>query len=157
VHLKTGCWTQPLPKTQSPACRELLDQEEPLQSWISARKGAGEAFIVLGDFNRAMDGRDTFFPALQQAAPLIRATQGHSSPCWSGGNFIDHILAGGQAAQWMQPDSLKVLVYRETEPSWKDRLSDHCPVSVRLVIPEYSATSARRRPTPQSGNSTSSQ
>jgi endonuclease/exonuclease/phosphatase family metal-dependent hydrolase len=136
VHLKTGCWTQPMPKTQSPACRELLDQEGPLQSWISDRKSAGEAFLVLGDFNRAMEGRDTFFAALQQAAPLVRATAGHSSPCWGGGNFIDHILAGGPAAQWMQPDSLKVLVYRETDPTLKERLSDHCPVSVRLAVPD---------------------
>ena len=136
VHLKTGCWRQPLPKTQSQACRELLEQEAPLQGWISARKAAGEAFIILGDFNRSMDGRDAFFAALQQAAPLVRATEGHSSPCWGGGDFIDHILAGGPATQWMQADSLKVLVYQETEKAWKERLSDHCPVSVRLVIPE---------------------
>ncbi len=135
VHLKTGCWTQPLPRSHRPACRELLDQEAPLQSWISARQAAGEAFIILGDFNRVMDGRDTFFSTLQQAAPLIRATAGHSTPCWGGGSFIDHVLAGGPAAQWMKPDSLKVLVYRETEASWRERLSDHCPVSVTLDVP----------------------
>jgi hypothetical protein len=50
-------------------------------------------------------------------------------------NFIDHILAGGAAANWMRTDTLRVLTYRETDQSWKDRLSDHCPVSVRLAVP----------------------
>jgi hypothetical protein len=35
----------------------------------------------------------------------------------------------------MQPDTLKVLVYQETDPALKGRLSDHCAVSVRLTIP----------------------
>jgi len=29
-----------------------------------------------------------------------------------------------------------VLVYRETGAAWKRRLSDHCPVSVRLHVPD---------------------
>jgi endonuclease/exonuclease/phosphatase family metal-dependent hydrolase len=83
-----------------------------------------------------MDGRDQFLAALQQTAPLSRATEGHSSPCWGAETFIDHILAGGIAKDWMRSDSLRVLRYRETEADWKERLSDHCPVSVRLNIPD---------------------
>ena len=60
----------------------------------------------------------------------------HSSPCWGNESFIDHILAGGAAAAWMRPDTLRVLTFRETDPAWKDRLSDHCPVSVRFLVPE---------------------
>lgn len=136
VHLKKGCRDQPLPKAKGRACAELKDQVAPLVDWITARKTEGVPFIILGDFNRWMDPRDTFLAALRNAAPLARATEGRSSPCWGSENFIDHILAGGPAAAWMQPDTLKVLVYRETEPEWRDRLSDHCPVSVRLTIPE---------------------
>ncbi|WP_428484455.1 endonuclease/exonuclease/phosphatase family protein [Rhodopila sp.] len=135
VHLKKGCRDVPLARARSRACRELKEQVAPLEAWIEARKDAGEAFIVLGDFNRWMDGRDTFVAALREAAPLVRATEGHSSPCWGSESFIDHILAGGAAADWMQPATLKVLVYRETERAWKDRLSDHCPVSVELSVP----------------------
>jgi endonuclease/exonuclease/phosphatase family metal-dependent hydrolase len=136
VHLKKGCRDQPLPRAKSPACAELEDQVAPLVNWITERKNEGVPFIILGDFNRWMDGRDALLADLRKAAPLVRATEGRSSPCWGSENFIDHILAGGEAANWMQPSTLRVLIYRETEPAWRDRLSDHCPVSVRFLVPD---------------------
>lgn len=136
VHLKKGCRDVPLAKAKSHVCEELRDQVPVLSDWITERQQDGVPFVILGDFNRWMDGRDTFLADLRKAAPLVRATEGHSSPCWGGENFIDHILAGGAAAGWMHPDTLRVLTYNETDRSWKDRLSDHCPVSVRLVVPD---------------------
>jgi hypothetical protein len=82
-----------------------------------------------------MDGRDQFWPQLERVAPLARATDGKFSTCWGNESFIDHIIAGGPARDWMQPDSLRVLVYRETDYAWKEHLSDHCPVSVRFHMP----------------------
>jgi endonuclease/exonuclease/phosphatase family metal-dependent hydrolase len=136
VHLKTGCRSQNLARTNDRACLELKDQIPPLADWIAARQRDGIPFIVLGDFNRWMDGRDSLIADLRKAAPLVRATEGHSSPCWGNETFIDHILAGGAAAAWMRPDTLRVLTYRETDPAMKDRLSDHCPVSVRFSPPD---------------------
>jgi endonuclease/exonuclease/phosphatase family metal-dependent hydrolase len=121
VHLKTGCQAQPLAHSTRRSCVELAEKTP---------------FLVLGDFNRWMEGRDQFIAALRQAGPLRRATEGRSSPCWGAETFIDHILAGGAAIDWMRSDTLRVLRYRETEPAWKERLSDHCPVSVRLVVPD---------------------
>jgi exonuclease III len=66
---------------------------------------------------------------------LTRATEGRASPCWGGEAFIDHIMLGGAAREWLQPDTLRVLTYRETGAEWQQRLSDHCPVSVRLRVP----------------------
>ncbi|HEX2940085.1 MAG TPA: endonuclease/exonuclease/phosphatase family protein [Rhodopila sp.] len=136
VHLKKGCRAAPLPRAHSRACLELKEQVPPLQDWIQARVQDHMPFLILGDFNRWMDGDDTFLESLTRIAPLLRATAGHSSPCWGGEHFIDHILAGGGAARWIVPDSLRVMVYRETGQEWRDRLSDHCPVSVRLYTPE---------------------
>jgi endonuclease/exonuclease/phosphatase family metal-dependent hydrolase len=136
VHLKKGCPERPLLKAKGAACGELREQVAPLVDWITARRNEGVPFVILGDFNRWMDGRDGFLAELRKAAPLARATEGRSSPCWGNENFIDHILAGGDAANWVQPNTLRVLVYRETEPGWRDRLSDHCPVSVRFSVPE---------------------
>ncbi len=136
VHLKKGCREVPLPNANSHVCEELREQVPFLADWISARRQEGIPFLVLGDFNRWMDGNDTFLAALRKAAPLVRATEGHSSPCWGAENFIDHILAGDAAASWMRPDTLRVMTYKETDRSMKDRLSDHCPVSVRFVVPD---------------------
>jgi endonuclease/exonuclease/phosphatase family metal-dependent hydrolase len=134
VHLKTGCRNAALTGS-NPSCTILRKQMAPLEAWIAARQAEGVAYIILGDFNRWMDNGDAFWAGLTTAAPLLRATAGKSSPCWGGGGFIDHIIAGGAARSWMQPDSLRVLVYREREPEWKERLSDHCPVSVRFDLP----------------------
>jgi endonuclease/exonuclease/phosphatase family metal-dependent hydrolase len=136
VHLKTGCFDQPIDGSKRKNCEELQQQVAPLADWITARRAEGVAFAVIGDFNRHMNAHDQFLAALNQAAPLLRADDGHTSPCWGGEEFIDHIILGGAARDWLQADSLRVLTYRETGDEWKERLSDHCPVSVRLHVPD---------------------
>jgi endonuclease/exonuclease/phosphatase family metal-dependent hydrolase len=136
VHLKTGCFDQRLSTLSSRACAELRDQIPPLLDWIRLCQAEGVAFAILGDFNRHMDGRDQFWPALRQLAPLTRATEGRASPCWGGEAFIDHVVLGGAARDWLEANSLRVLTYRENGAEWKQRLSDHCPVSVRLRLPD---------------------
>jgi endonuclease/exonuclease/phosphatase family metal-dependent hydrolase len=134
VHLKSGCHDQRLSNTGR-TCDTLRRQIAPLQGWIAQRRDEGVPFLLMGDFNRRMEGPDDLLAALNRAAPLVRTTEGKASACWGGNSFIDHILAGGAARAWIRPDSLRVLVYRESEAA-KERLSDHCAVSVRLVLPE---------------------
>ena len=135
VHLKTGCHQARL-SSPSRNCRTLERQVTPMQGWIAQRRDESAAFVLLGDFNRVMDGRDDLLAALNASAPLARVTEGQGTPCWGGNSFIDHILAGGAARGWMDPASLRVLVYRETGPAAKERLSDHCPLSVRFRLPD---------------------
>jgi len=136
VHLKTGCREDPPERSARPGCAALARQVPALAGWIAQRRAEGAAFLVLGDFNRWMGPGDPVLAALEAAAPLARATEGKSSPCWGWENFIDHILAGGAAWGWMQADTLRVTTYRESGEGWKERLSDHCPVSVRLAMPD---------------------
>lgn len=132
VHLKTGCWDNP-PTERSHACPLLLQQFLVLQNWISERQKNGEAFIILGDFNRRMTQHDPFFQLLGKAGTIKLATAGFASPCAGGSYFIDHVLLGGAALGWLQPNSLRTMLYAPDEHAV---VSDHCPVSVRMQIPD---------------------
>ncbi len=133
IHLKAGCARDRLVEPQRFDCVQLARQVPVLAGWIRAREAEGAAYAILGDFNRELDGRDDAWRALTQAGPLLHANGGQASPCWGGGRaFIDHILLGGAARQWLVPRSLGVLVYRETDRDARDRLSDHCPIRVTL-------------------------
>lgn len=137
VHLAAGCHFDAFATSNRPQCDTLARQMPPLVGWIAERRREGVPFLILGDFNRRIpsDNRDDLMRALEQAAPLLRATQGRSNPCWGGGHFISHIFAGGAARGWVVRDSLRVLVYEERDRRYRDRLSDHCPISIRLRIP----------------------
>jgi endonuclease/exonuclease/phosphatase family metal-dependent hydrolase len=134
VHLKSGCQQGQLERPAEP-CVALRKQIPIVQAWIAARQSEGVAFAIIGDFNRVMDAPDKLIEDLRTAAPLARATEGAANPCWGGERFIDHILLGGDAIVWLVPDSLRVLVYRETDDEARSVVSDHCPVSVRLTWP----------------------
>lgn len=132
VHLKTGCWDQPLGQ-KGHSCPVLRKQFSVIEDWILERQDEGEAFAVIGDFNRRLTLEDPLLKPLLQAGPLTLTTAGHASPCDGGEYFIDHILLGNAARSWLVPDSLRVMTYKD-DASTKG-LSDHCPVSVRLQVP----------------------
>jgi endonuclease/exonuclease/phosphatase family metal-dependent hydrolase len=134
VHLKTGCHFDHLATSRRPQCATLRDQVAILQRWIAQRRVEGVAFALVGDFNRVMDAQDDVLASLEAIAPLTSITAGRDSPCWGGGHFIDQILAGGPARGWLDPDSLRVLVYREPL-GMREHLSDHCPVSAKFHLP----------------------
>ncbi|WP_338331795.1 endonuclease/exonuclease/phosphatase family protein [Acetobacter sp. LMG 32666] len=133
VHFKTGCWDNPLSETHH-ACPILFQQFRALQDWLIQRVHNGESFAIIGDFNRRMTRTDPLFIALNQITPLDLVTAGHASPCLNGSSFIDHILLGGAAPQWKEPDSLRVMTIPQNTGT---TLSDHCPVSITLHIPQH--------------------
>ena len=136
VHLKQGCQYLAFGRTPQTTCVTLMSQFDVIAQWITARRDEHVPFLVMGDFNRGLDKNDPFSNDLRGPTQLTRATEGFSSPCWGHESFIDHILVGGTARDWVVPNTMRVLTYRETDPAWKERLSDHCPVSVRLAVPD---------------------
>ncbi len=131
VHLKTGCLTDSIARSSRAQCATLARQIAPLAAWAGARAHEKIPFVLAGDFNRVLDEPEEMGAALAAAAPLLRATAGFENPCWNGAPFIDHIFLGGPARDWLEPDSLRVQIFHE-KASLKQRLSDHCPVSVML-------------------------
>jgi endonuclease/exonuclease/phosphatase family metal-dependent hydrolase len=139
IHLDGGCSQGSIRQPNSSDCQSLGQQAQILAEWITERRRENMPFVILGDFNRRFSRDDDMLPLLNAASPMRRATEGLSNPCWSrdgqGRAFIDHILLGLRAADWLVKDSFRVFSYGERDPALRDVISDHCPISVRLQLP----------------------
>ncbi len=137
VHLKSGCFSKPLTPGNT-SCGKLQEQVPVLEEWIDARAGDEMPFIVLGDFNRRFNlPGDSFWSEIDDSQPanadLFKVTEGEKSQCWGGQypEYIDHIVLDKITTGWLVNDSFKQLVFTE-DTSFRDVLSDHCPISVMI-------------------------
>jgi endonuclease/exonuclease/phosphatase family metal-dependent hydrolase len=150
VHLKSGCSSKPLTAPDK-ACHDLARQAPILEAWIDAQAAAGRRFAVLGDFNRDLlseasrgdllgkdgglwaDIADGTPPeaALQNAAagaPFRNCVPGQGYH-----GYIDNIVLSHTLAVEAVLGSFARLTYSAADARHA-RLSDHCPVSIRLNI-----------------------
>jgi endonuclease/exonuclease/phosphatase family metal-dependent hydrolase len=139
IHLDGGCSQGSVRQPNNSDCQSLGQQAHILAEWITERRRENMPFVILGDFNRRFSRDDEMLAILNAASPMRRATEGFSNPCWArdgqGRAFVDHILLGLRAADWLVKDSFRVLSYTERDPALRDVISDHCPISVRLQLP----------------------
>jgi endonuclease/exonuclease/phosphatase family metal-dependent hydrolase len=140
IHLKTGCWDDPLEPGPG-ACGILARQLPVLEAWIDARAREGVPFAVLGDFNRRFERPDTFWPEIDDGDPpdarLTDVAAGRTSGCWGGEfpRYVDHIVLGRSAAAWLEPGSIRQLLFEPWDARYKSTLSDHCPLAATLDLP----------------------
>ncbi len=136
VHLKSGCARDPL-DSPTAACRLLAEQAVALGDWIAASAAAGTHFIVLGDLNRpAAPPDDPFWSRLHPETFVSSASLLPFRNCVFGApyaEFIDHILIGTSLAAQVPPDGFGQFRYR-AEEAMQFQLSDHCPVSVKILL-----------------------
>ncbi len=139
VHLRSGCWGDPL-DTRSAFCDALRRQLPALEAWIDARAAEGVPFVVLGDFNRRFDlPGEEFWREIDDGKPLnadlYRITQGETQLCWDRefNLFIDHIVFDKQSTRWIRPYTFEQIVFQESA-AFKKKLSDHCPIAVVLEV-----------------------
>ncbi len=134
------CFSGPLYASPSnPNCAVLAEQLPILERWIDRHAVRGERFIILGDFNRQLNlPGDEFWREIDDnqptpAADLERATADHlGSGCHPRyPELIDHIVLDRGTDLMVRENTLRIMPYAE---SWETRPSDHCPVSVDLVL-----------------------
>ena len=161
VHLKSGCFNHPLDNNsirlmantstqkikQKEACSILSKQIEPLRHWLDKQAKEKKAYIVVGDFNRRfvkdISLNDSEKKGLWQALndkrqkSLWTPTITVNSTCWDGyhKDYIDHIIFNPKAKKMYQANSFNQLVFKEKHTHKISRsLSDHCPISVKLIF-----------------------
>lgn len=132
VHLKSGCFDRPLSDRENQVCARLQTQVPVLGRWVADRQAAGEAFAILGDFNRrleadaALPAAESLWAALAASAPVARITQGEPyRRCRAGERytaFIDNIVLGGALAV-VRRDLVHIGMTDAPEGAV---LSDHC-------------------------------
>jgi endonuclease/exonuclease/phosphatase family metal-dependent hydrolase len=148
VHLKSGCSSEAL-NARAKACRELARQTPILVAWIDAQARAGRRFAVLGDFNRNLLSEESHHAAYGKSvwaeladgsppeAALRNAASGQAfRNCMPGQGYrgyIDNIVLSRTLAAGVVPGSFARLTYSAADARHA-RLSDHCPVSIRLNI-----------------------
>jgi len=145
VHLKASCNRDPLTHARDD-CRILQRQVPVLEEWIDRRARAGEAFGVIGDFNRRFDreravARDekgaivALWPEIDDGDPpgadLVNPGVGHGAIGCSNGHGkrmpIDYLILGERLAGRLVPGSFRAWDY----PAG-GRWPDHCVISIEL-------------------------
>lgn len=135
VHLKSGCNSGREPT--DPDCPVLFDQLPMLEGWTEARAREGQAFVVLGDWNRRLASRnDAFLADLNDNDPVeanLTLTSGdRPAGCKARyREFIDFIATGGEATRRIEPGSFEEYVYGGAPEA--EHPSDHCPISIRIA------------------------
>jgi len=130
VHLKASCPSQTLTGDKRD-CQTLLKQQPILEEqWMEERYRAGEAFIVLGDFNRHLLTQGDEFWALTndgEPAGLKLKSLSASKEAQCSKKYpkrIDHIVVDDRANAMVKANSFQVLTFADG-----DNPSDHCPIS----------------------------
>ena len=145
VHLKSACHAEPLSDPRD-ACRQLQQQVPILEDWIDRRARAGNAFAVIGDFNRRLDreretARDdkgaviALWPEINDGDPpgaeLVNPGVEHGAVTCDNGfgarEPIDHFVLGQRLAGAMVAGSYRVWNYPKAR-HWPD----HCLLSIEL-------------------------
>ncbi len=149
VHLKSGCSRKPLSSGEK-ACSTLARQVPILEGWIDSQAAAHQRFAVLGDFNRELlrehgparsaSGQPLqLWPEIDDAHPpgarLRNAAEGqpfrNCVPGQAHSGFIDHIVLGHAASHAIVTGSFERVTFSAADARHA-RLSDHCPVAVRV-------------------------
>jgi endonuclease/exonuclease/phosphatase family metal-dependent hydrolase len=143
VHLKSGCARDVLDSGR-PSCGELSRQVPVLERWIDTQASEHKPFALLGDFNRDLRREPaglSVWAEIDDASPpeadLVNTAEGQAfqncMPSQTFSGFIDYIILGRQMAQGLVRDSFGRELFPPKD-ALRRKLSDHCPVFIRLRV-----------------------
>lgn len=158
VHLKSGCGQRPLDSGRR-ECDALAQQAVQLETWIDTQAHAGRRFGILGDFNRDLQKEGSvarspagrirnFWAEIDDGDPplsdMVNAADGerfvNCAMDQSFSGYIDYILLSAGLARDRVPGSFGRVTY-DTRDARRRRLSDHCPVALRIrTVPLVGST-----------------
>ena len=138
VHLKSGCFSN---SDTNSSCDVLYEQTGVLEQWIDDAALRPEPFILLGDFNRRFNlPDDIIWAEIDDQDPpnadLETVTNGRPFSCCDYGytEYIDHIVFDKRSIAWVDTSSFQQISFRQDDEEVWDKLSDHCPVVIEIVI-----------------------
>jgi len=139
VHLKSGCQRDAL-TMDKPACRDLARQLAILERWIDEQAAAGRRFAVLGDFNLDLSDGTAAWAELDDRHPpeadLVNAAAGerfiNCTPGQRYPGYIDYIVLSRRLGTERVSNSFERVTYNAAD-SRRTKLSDHCPLAIRLA------------------------
>jgi endonuclease/exonuclease/phosphatase family metal-dependent hydrolase len=148
IHLKSGCSRDAM-NSSRPSCAQLAEQVPVLERWIETQAAQHKPFAILGDFNRDLRREpavaslwadlDDGHPPL---ADLVNTAEGQQfqncSPAQTFGGYIDYIVLGRQMARGLVENSFGRELFRPKD-ALRRKLSDHCPVFIRLRVADATA------------------
>ena len=117
VHLASGCWgaEQDVDAGRSDICKTLRGQVARMAEWIAERNADGEAFVILGDFNRRLAIADDWAAAqllgTDQDTTLVTADirEGTTEDDWCDARYpdlIDHMLVSNGLLEHLKHESV---------------------------------------------------
>jgi endonuclease/exonuclease/phosphatase family metal-dependent hydrolase len=115
-----------------------------LEKWVDDQAASGVPFGVLGDFNRDLrrePAGPSIWADLDDADPpdadLVNTAEGQAfencSPAQTFSGYIDYILLGRRMGQGLVAGSFGRELFRPRD-ALRRKLSDHCPVFIRLRV-----------------------
>lgn len=134
LHLKSGCFDKADP---TPVCSTVFKQADVLQWWIGEREKESVPYVLLGDWNRRLGKpNDKLWWELRHSTKegvMLKDVPGGRRPsCSTFDSYIDHIVLSPKAAAAYRDGSFEEYTYEET--GQPEHLSDHCAISVDLVL-----------------------
>ncbi|WP_159064920.1 endonuclease/exonuclease/phosphatase family protein [Thaumasiovibrio subtropicus] len=141
VHLKSGCFSD-IDRAKK-SCRTLKRQFGVLSEWINERVTKGEDYLILGDFNHRLaisNWLKTWQDSITKAEMSL-ITEGLDASCYArrrnGGYvrydaLIDHAVSNRTLAETILQHGSVSQFQIALQDIKQYRLSDHCPIALRL-------------------------